>query len=283
MTVSGDSRARIVGPTTWLVCFAVATVLALVVALQRWSGYQGPNKPPSFWNARFIHPQLIQWYAWAAIAPMLMMVLDRLPLGQLQSWRRAGVYVALGTSAIVLHATMSGFALGWWWSFPSLVPTDPAWHIADQLKNRTTMSLLVVWLIAAMYHARARASIASPPPAPALPPQSSTTISPGPLSLRTADRVVFVDAHDVTWIEADGDYVIVHTSTANHRIRETITSMEARVPSELLVRISRSAIVNLSAIREMQRWFRGNFVVILRDGTRVTTGSRFRDRLIRRI
>jgi two-component system LytT family response regulator len=105
----------------------------------------------------------------------------------------------------------------------------------------------------------------------------------GPLALRTPDRIWFIDPRTIDWIEADGDYVVVHVGASSHRIRETIGSIEQRVPTELLVRVSRSAIVNLSSVREMQRWFRGNFIVILRDGTRVTTGARYRDRLIRRI
>jgi two-component system LytT family response regulator len=99
--------------------------------------------------------------------------------------------------------------------------------------------------------------------------------------LRTGDRIAFVDPADIVWIEADGDYVIVHVGTAKHRIRETISALEQALSPEQFVRVSRSAIVNLSSVREMQRWFRGNFVVVLRDGTRVTTGARYRDRIAR--
>ena len=106
---------------------------------------------------------------------------------------------------------------------------------------------------------------------------------PDLITLRGADRVWFVEPGDIDWIEADGDYVIVHVGTTRHRVREAISSIERRVPQGQLVRVSRSAIVNLSAVREMQRWFRGNFVIILRDGTRVVTGAKYRDRLIRRI
>jgi two-component system LytT family response regulator len=105
----------------------------------------------------------------------------------------------------------------------------------------------------------------------------------GPLALKAADRVFFVEPRDIDWIEADGDYLIVHVGTVQHRIRETISSIERRVPADFLVRVSRSAIVNLTSVREMQRWFRGNFVIILRDGTRVTTGAKYRDRIVRRI
>ena len=288
---SQPERPRVIGPATWLASFAVATFFGLAVALQRWLAYRGPGRPPSFWDARLIQPQLIPWYAWAALAPLLMLALDRLPLTELRTWRRAALYAGLGVLAIVVQATITGFALGWWWSFPNPVPMDPLWHVSDQLRNRATVSVLVVWIVAAMYHARLRGAPAAAPqpasPQPASPPEppaaAPAAVQSGPLALRAGDRVWFVDPRTIDWIEADGDYVIVHAGSAHHRVRETISAIERRVPGGLLVRVSRSTIVNLSSIREMQRWFRGNFVIILRDGTRVTTGAKYRDRLIRRI
>ena len=297
-------RTRVVNASTWLASFAIATVFGLGVAVQRWYAYRGPNKPPSFWDARYIQPQLIPWYAWAVLAPLLMLLFHRLPWGELRAWRRAALYLGVGVLAIVTQAMITGLALGWWWSFPSLIPMDPGWHVADELRNRTTLSLLIVWLIVATYHARVRATaavvtppeslsplppLAAPAPEPAAPPtQTSTavetpTILQGPLTLRGADRVWFVDPSDIDWIEADGDYVIVYVGATRHRVREPISSIERRVPAGQLVRVSRSAIVNLTAVREMQRWFRGNFVIILRDGTRVITGAKYRHRLIRRV
>lgn len=292
MPVRAAERRRVVRAHTWIASFAIATIFGLVVALQRWHAYNGPNKPPSFWDPRVIQPQLIPWYAWAAIAPLLMLVLDRLPWSELRAWRRVVLYAALAIVAIALQAILAGFALGWWWSFPNPVPLDPSWHIVDELRNRTTVSLLIVWIITAMYHTSVgafRGSRTETVPAPVLEPPAQSPSPPAtapaavPLALRTADRIWFVDPHMIDWIEADRDYVIVHVGTASHRIRETISSIERRVPPHLLVRVSRSAIVNLRSIREMQRWFRGNFVIILRDGTRVTTGARYRERIIRLI
>ena len=279
---------------TWLASFAIATLLGMAVALQRWYTFRGPNKPPSFWDAAYIQPQLIPWYAWAAIAPVLMLVLDRMPWGELRTWRRVVTYAVLAIVAIGVQATLAGFALGWWWSFPSPVPMDPTWHIAFELRNRTTLSVLIVWIITATYHASVRAygaprvsrelePVPPPAPEPAVVAVQAPSVASGPLALRTADRILFVDPQTIDWVEADGDYVVVHVGSSSHRIRETISSIEQRVRSEQLVRVSRSAIVNLSSIREMQRWFRGNFVIILRDGTKVTTGARYRDRIVRRI
>jgi len=296
---------RILALRTWLASFAIATMFGLGMAAQRWYAYRGPNKPSSFWDPSYIQPQLIPWYAWAVIAPLLMLLFHRLPWSELRAWRRVALYAAIAILAIGAQAIITGLALGWWWAFPNLIPMDPAWHIAYELRTRTTVSLLIVWLIVATYHAHVRATAsvtAVAPPAPPEPPlptvsilataarESSSSVEtqtpavpPGPITLRGADRVWFVEPSDIDWIEADGDYVVVHVGATQHRIREAISAIERRLPHGQLVRVSRSAIVNLSAVREMQRWFRGNFVIILRDGTRVTTGARYRDRLLRRI
>jgi len=101
------------------------------------------------------------------------------------------------------------------------------------------------------------------------------------IALKTRDRVVFVAPDQIDWIEADRDHVIVHVRGTTHRVREKLSSIESRLPPDRLVRVSRSAIVNIGAIVELQPWFRGNYVAILRDGSRVSTGKAYRDRITR--
>lgn len=281
--------ARTPTARTWLVCFGSASLLGLTMAWQRWVAWRNPEKP-AFWNAEYLQPAMIPWYAWAVIAPMLVFVLDQVASAEMTKRRRVARYAGLALLAIALHTVVSSFALGWWWSFPNPIPVDPGWHIMDQLRNRAMVSVLVVWVIVATYYATRRASpapaiTAIPRPAATVPsaaPDPSPIVDQGPIALKSADRVWLVDPADIAWVEADGDYVIVHTAHKQQRIREPISALEQRLPGQF-VRISRSAIVNLSAIREVQRWFRGNFVVILRDGTKVTTGARYRDRLAKRI
>lgn len=273
-----DRRPR-VDLFTWLTSFGLATVLGLVVALQGWLGYHGPNKF-SFWDARVIQPQLIPWYVWATFAPGLLLLLDRTRPASRTPGQRIATYVALAGAAILFHALVAGIAIGWWWSFPSPAPLDPGWHIVDQLRTHTGLSLLVFAFVVAVYHARRQIDL---PPAPSPAPSGVRTaaVSVAPLALRVADRIVFVRPQEIDWIQADGDYVIVHVGTVRHRIRETITRMEAKVPPAKLIRVSRSAIVNIDAVRELQPWFRGNFVIVIRNGARVTTGAQFRARLLR--
>ena len=104
-----------------------------------------------------------------------------------------------------------------------------------------------------------------------------------PLALRVGERmgerVIFLAGERIDWVEAEGDYLRVHTGGEVHRTRGRISAMETLLPAGRFARVNRSVIVNLAFVHEMQPWFRGKFVLVLRDGTRVVTGDRYRDRI----
>jgi len=105
--------------------------------------------------------------------------------------------------------------------------------------------------------------------------------APERLVFKVNGRVVFVRVEDIQWIEADGNYVNLRAANATHHLRETLGSLEARLPAEKFMRVSRSVMVNLDRIKELQPLFYGDFAVILLDGTRLTMSRNFRDRLER--
>jgi len=63
-------------------------------------------------------------------------------------------------------------------------------------------------------------------------------------------------------------------------VRTTLAALEARMDPERFRRISRSALVNLDRVREVQPWFHGDGIVILESGARVTLSRRYRANLI---
>ena len=99
------------------------------------------------------------------------------------------------------------------------------------------------------------------------------------LVVKDGGRVFFLETDDVDWIEAEGNYVRLHTSKKSHLLRETITGLESQLDPRKFVRIHRSAVVQLSRIRELQPWSHGEYHVILRDGTRLTLSRNYRDNL----
>jgi two-component system LytT family response regulator len=99
------------------------------------------------------------------------------------------------------------------------------------------------------------------------------------LAVRDRGRTVLLDPNDVTRIEADGDYVSVHTVGATYLVRETLAAMEARLDGARFVRIHRSTIVQLQYVRQLRRRPDARFVVTLADGTRLKSSRRYSHRL----
>jgi two-component system LytT family response regulator len=88
-------------------------------------------------------------------------------------------------------------------------------------------------------------------------------------AVRTGERVTFVDPEEVDWVEAAGNYVLLHVRAATHILRETMTALETQLPANTFLRVSRSAIVNLRRVKELQTIAPGDHLAILVDGQRV--------------
>jgi two-component system LytT family response regulator len=99
------------------------------------------------------------------------------------------------------------------------------------------------------------------------------------LMVKHDGRVFFIKVTDVDWFEAAGNYVRVHVGKVSHLIRETMQRIEGQLDPSTFVRIHRAVIVNLDRIRELQPWFAGDYVVILRDGRQLKLSRTYREHL----
>jgi len=102
---------------------------------------------------------------------------------------------------------------------------------------------------------------------------------PERLIVKSGGRVFFLRTEEIDWVEAAGNYVRLHARNESHLLRESMKNMEAKLDPKLFVRIHRSAIVNVDRIKELEPWFHGEYIVIMRDGTRLTSSRVFSDRL----
>src|SRR5262245_10529037 len=88
--------------------------------------------------------------------------------------------------------------------------------------------------------------------------------------IKTASRVVIVKTTDIDWIESASNYALLHVGDKTHLLRETMRSLEEQLVSAQFVRVSRSAIVNIERIKELQPMAKGEYVVILSGGKQLT-------------
>jgi two-component system LytT family response regulator len=97
--------------------------------------------------------------------------------------------------------------------------------------------------------------------------------------VRSGGRILILRVDDIDWLEAASNYVRIHAGGRQYLLRETMSNLEARLDPGHFVRIHRSTMVRLDRIRELEPLFQGDYVLILEDGTRLTSSRGYRDRL----
>ncbi|HVP60177.1 MAG TPA: LytTR family DNA-binding domain-containing protein [Myxococcaceae bacterium] len=100
------------------------------------------------------------------------------------------------------------------------------------------------------------------------------------LVIREGERLRFLDVSDVDWFESADNYVKVHLGPVEHLLRTTLQRLEERLEAARFIRIHRRIIVNADRIREGRLGVSGEYELLLRDGTLLPVGRRFRDRLL---
>lgn len=95
-------------------------------------------------------------------------------------------------------------------------------------------------------------------------------------------RIQLIPVTAITWIEADRKHVTVHVVDSQGRsaafsVRRTMQSLEDRLSSEHFIRVSRSAIINVDQLRHAEAWPHGEYLLVLKDGSRVPTTQGYRE------
>ncbi len=99
------------------------------------------------------------------------------------------------------------------------------------------------------------------------------------LLIKKDDRSVFLKVGDIDWIESSRNNVRLHVGKDVYLYHETTAGIESKLDPKKFFRIHRSTIVNIEKIKEMHPWFNGDYAVTLKDGTKLTLSSTYRDRL----
>ena len=99
------------------------------------------------------------------------------------------------------------------------------------------------------------------------------------IAVRSTKSVTVVDLASVDWVEADGDYLKLHTGSKVHLLRGTMNALEPRLDPREFVRIHRSTIVRISRVKELVPQLHGDYDVTLSTGARLRLSRSYRTRL----
>ena len=96
------------------------------------------------------------------------------------------------------------------------------------------------------------------------------------MMIKTEGRVFFLITDEIDWIEAQGNYVMLHVGKESYLLRDAISKVEVQLNPRKFLRIHRSTIVNIDRVKELQSLFHGDYRVLLKDGTKLLLSRRYR-------
>ena len=99
------------------------------------------------------------------------------------------------------------------------------------------------------------------------------------LAVRSGGKVMLVDVEDIDWMEANENYVQLHTARASPLLHVTMQALEKSLDPEVFVRVHRSIMVNIRRIKELQPVSHGEYVITLHSGVRLQSGRVYHDKL----
>lgn len=97
--------------------------------------------------------------------------------------------------------------------------------------------------------------------------------------IKTAGKISFINVDDINYIEAEGNYLTLHTTNSKNLYRDTITNISEKLNPELFVRIHRSYIVKIENIKEMQSHFNSEYIITLKDNTKLKSGRSYKSEI----
>jgi two-component system LytT family response regulator len=99
------------------------------------------------------------------------------------------------------------------------------------------------------------------------------------LAVKSAGKTIFVNVEEIDWIQAAGNYVELHCGKSTHLLLVTIGAIEEVLDTETFIRIHRSIILNIRAIKEISVASHGEHVLVLTSGLRVQSSRGYHDRI----
>ncbi len=217
-----------------------------------------------------------------ALIPAVVWFTRRVPL-HLDTWRRAlPLYLLASVAWSALHVigmvllrkaiyTAQGESYDfspWWWEF--------GYEYLKDVRSFAGIVLLIEGYRFVLLRLQGEASVlahADDEPLPATP------LRPERFLVRKLGKEFLVNAADVEWLQASGNYVNLHVRGRDYPLRTTMAAIETQLDPARFVRVHRSYIANLDCIAQIEPSDSGEARVMMKDASVLPCSRRYRDAL----
>jgi two-component system LytT family response regulator len=105
-------------------------------------------------------------------------------------------------------------------------------------------------------------------------PSDASTLSS--ITVRDGGRTYVLRNEEIVWVEAAGDYCLLHTKDREYAVRRPMSQLVEELPAELFIRVHRSSIVSAAWVREIHPMTKGEARIVLRDGCEIKSSRTYR-------
>jgi len=109
------------------------------------------------------------------------------------------------------------------------------------------------------------------------------TAASGRFVVRDNGRFLIVRREQIDWIEADGRDCVLHCGSKNHVVDGPLAELAERLCADRFVQVSRSSLINIDSIAQLQEMFKGDLVAVMKSGQEVPVSRRFRTQVMDRL
>lgn len=86
------------------------------------------------------------------------------------------------------------------------------------------------------------------------------------IAVKTRHKVHVIGVNQISYLEAEGDYVMIHTKEGNYLKEKTMKYFESHLDPDKFIRIHRSYIVNAESIERIELYDKESYSVLLKTG-----------------
>jgi len=246
----------------------------------------------------------VVWGTWAILTPAILFIVRRFPLS-LDHPRRVLLHLPIGVGVGMLHSLLVAAITPLFIWRPSFLPIRDmlAGRLASAIAFETLIYLLVAAVLYAVIYAgqsrerqiavaraeenltRARLDARNLEDkweqlVLHMDEISSRNYRAECIAVPERDGVVKVPVGSIDWVQAEDNYVRLHTAAGSHLLRTTLSGLERKLTASDFVRIHRSAMVSVSRIAKLRRIASNRYAVVLTDGAQLRVSRAYRKRVV---
>ncbi len=85
------------------------------------------------------------------------------------------------------------------------------------------------------------------------------------IKIKKGDRIFFIEYDEIFYFSSEDKYTFAHTGKGNFIVDYSLQQLEQKLPSHQFFRIHRNTLINLNYLKEIRKWFHGQYVAVLKN------------------